>query len=47
MKLVPIYFFIALFIGFMFVYTIRNKQYFILKEHKKTCTGNDCNISQD
>ena len=45
MHLVPIYFFIALFIGFLLVYTIRNKQYFIMKEHKKACQGDDCNVS--
>lgn len=44
MKLVPIYFFLALFIGFLLVYTIRNKQYVILKEHKNACDGDNCNV---
>lgn len=47
MKLVPIYFFIALFLGFMLVYTIRNKQYFILKDDKKVCGGGSCNITKE
>lgn len=47
MKLVPIYFFIALFLGFMLVYTIRNKQYFIMKDDKRNCnSGESCNISK-
>jgi len=48
MKLIPIYLFMALFLGFILIYTIRNEQYFIMKDHKKVCNGGEhCNISKD
>ena len=34
MKLIPIYLFMALFLGFVLIYTIRNEQYFIIKDNK-------------
>ncbi len=41
MKLVPLYFFLALCLGFMFIYTFKNKQYYIEKK-KVTCEGESC-----
>ena len=34
MQLIPIYFFITLFFGFLIIYTFKNKQYYIVKEKK-------------
>ena len=42
MHLVPIYFFIVLCLGFMLIYTFKNKQYFIEKKKKVDCEGENC-----
>lgn len=40
MKLIPLYFFITLFIGFLIIYTFKEDYYVVIK--KKHCTGSKC-----
>ena len=40
MRLIPLYFFITLFIGFLFIYTFKDDYYVIIK--KKNCNGSKC-----
>ncbi|AYV76871.1 MAG: hypothetical protein Barrevirus2_24 [Barrevirus sp.] len=42
MKLIPLYFFIVLFIGFLIIYTFKNKQHWIEKNKRVKCDGNMC-----
>lgn len=42
MKFVPLYFFIALFLGFCLIYTLKNYHRVVVKE--KMCSGKKCLI---
>ncbi len=42
MKLIPLYFFMALFIGFFIIYTFKNEYHIIVKNKKCLEGSNNC-----
>jgi hypothetical protein len=42
MKFIPLYFFLALFIGFLFLYTIKNDPHIVMKDKNENQNDTQC-----